>query len=95
MIDDDRLSKILISFSCLVTVAEADSIGEVTQLINFMSGINVKDKHLFVQLSSAMENNAFQNKSINFYVVIEHETTGMFVCNIFARTLIPFLALDR
>ena len=77
MANDDMLSQILLSFSCLATVAEADSIGEVTQLINFMSGINVKDKHLYVQLSSAMENNAFQNKSINFNAVIEHETTGI------------------
>ena len=75
------LSKIFLAFSCLVTVAETHSMGEVTQLIDFMSGINVKEKHLYVQLSSAVVNNSLENISINFNVVVEHQTSGAFDCD--------------
>ena len=81
MKDDMRFSKILSSISCFVTVAEADDGGELTQLMDFMSGINVKAKHLHVQLSSVLENNAFENKSISFNVVVELQTSGSIDCN--------------
>ena len=74
-------SKMLSSFSCFVTVAEADDVEEVTQLMDFMNGINIKEKHLHVQLMSALENNAFENTSISFNVVVELQTTGAFDCN--------------
>ena len=81
MKDDMRLSKILSSFSCFVTVAKADNVVQVTQLMDFMSAINVKEKHLHVQLSSVLENNAFENKSISFNMVVELQTSGAFDCN--------------
>ena len=81
MKDDMRLSKILTSSSCFVTVAEADDVGEATQLMDFMNGINVKEKHLHVQLSSELENNAFENISISFNVVIKLQTSGAFDSN--------------
>ena len=81
MENDDMLSKNFLAFSCLVTVAETHSMGEVTQLIAFMSGINVKEKHLYVQLSSAIVNNSLENISINFNVVVEHQTSGAFDCD--------------
>ena len=59
-------------------MAEADDVEEVIQLMDFMSGINVKEKHLHVHLSSELENNAFENKSISFNVAIEIQTPGAF-----------------
>ena len=76
MKDDTRLSKILVSLSCVVAVAKTDSMGEVTQLMDFMGGINVREKHLHIQLSGLLEEKAFENKSINFNMAVELQTPG-------------------
>ena len=91
MKDDMRLTKILSSVSCFVTVAKAEDVGEVTQLMDLLSGINVKEKHLHVKLSSALENNAFENISISFNVVVELQTSGAFDYNS-SKIFVPILS---
>ena len=78
--DDKRLSHIISSTSCLITVAKTDSTEDISQLIDFMNGINVKDKHLQVHMSSDLESNVLANKSINFNVVVQHLTSGAYDC---------------
>ena len=79
--DDKRLARIISLTSCLVTVAETDSTEDVSKLIDFMSDINVKNKHLLIQMSSGLESIVLEKKNINFNVVIDHLSPGAYVCN--------------
>ena len=82
--DDGRLLSIVSSSSCLATVAEIDSSEEVSQLIDLISGLNVKEKGLLVQMSSGLESNVLKKKRINFNVVINHSRSGAYVCGSFS-----------
>ena len=74
--DDQRLLSIVSSTSCLAITAEINGIGEVSKLIDFISGLNVKEKHLLIQMSFGLESEVLKNKSINFNVVIRHSSSG-------------------
>ena len=82
--DDERLLSIVSSTSCLATVAENDSNEKVSQLIDFISGLNVKEKHLLIQMSSGLESNVLKKKRINFNVVITHSSSGACDCGLFS-----------
>ena len=79
--NDKRLSNIISSSSCLATVAETDITEEVYQLISFMSGINVKDKHLHIQMSFELETSVLENITINFNMVVYHLSSGVYEFN--------------
>ena len=76
--DDERLSSIISSMSCLVMVVETDTTEEASQLMDFMNGIHVKRKHLHVQLSSGLEIKELEKKNINFNVVVDHLSSGSY-----------------
>ena len=78
MNNDSRLSRILIFNSCLAIIAEADSSEEVSQLIDLLSGLNVKNKHLMVNMSSGLETELLQKKRLDYNVVINHSRLGAF-----------------
>ena len=82
--DDERLLSIVSSTSCLATVAENDSNEEVSKMIDFISGLNVQEKHLLIQMSSGLESNVLKKKRINFNVVISHSSSGAFDCCLFS-----------
>ena len=78
MKNDRRLSRILTFNSCLAIIAMADSSEEVSQLIDLLSGLNVKNKHLMVNMSSGLETELLQKKRLDFNVVINHSRLGAF-----------------
>ena len=79
--EDMRFSTIISSTSCVVTIAKSDTNKETVQLVDFMNVMNVEKKHLYIHMSSGMESYTFKNKSINFNVVIDHESKGVFNCS--------------
>ena len=79
--EDMRFSTIISSTSCVVTIAKSDTNKETIQLVDFMNVMNVEKKHLYIHMSSGMESYTFKNKSINFNVVIDHESKGVFNCS--------------
>ena len=76
--DDERLSSIISSMSCLVMVVETDTTEEASQLMDFMTGINVKLKHMHIRLSSGLEIKELEKKNINFNVVVDHLSSGSY-----------------
>ena len=78
MKNDTRLSQILTFNSCLGVIAVADSSEEVSQLIDLLSGLNVKNKHLTVNMSSGLETELLQKKRLDYNVVINHSSSGAF-----------------
>ena len=78
MQDDERLSSIISSMSCLVMVAKTQTTEEAFQLMDFMNGIHVKRKHLHIQLSSGLDIKELEKKNINFNVEVDHLTSGSY-----------------
>ena len=76
--DDERLLWLIPSTPCLAIITETDRNEELSQLIDFVTDLNVKDKILHVQMSSGLERNVLQNKRINFNVVISYLGSGDF-----------------
>ena len=58
--------------------AETDRTEEVSKLIDFMSGINVIDKHLHIKMSSGLDRIALEEKTINFDVTMSHFASGTY-----------------
>ena len=81
MKDDGRLLSIVSLTSCLATVAMLDSKEEASRLIDFISGLNVREKHLLILMSSGLESDVLKEKRINFNVVIRHSSAGANDCN--------------
>ena len=76
MESDGRLLSIILSTSCLAMVSNVNTSEEASQLIDFTTGLNVKDKHLLIHMSSRLESDVLQKKRINFNIAISHASTG-------------------
>ena len=61
--DDKRLSGIIASTSCLATIVDIDSNDELSQLIDFVNNLHVKEKKLVAKLSFGLDTNMMQNRT--------------------------------
>ena len=73
---DERLSGIIASTSCLATIVDIDSNDELSQLIDFVNNLHVKEKKLVAKLSFGLDTNMMQNRTINYDVAINHLSIG-------------------
>ena len=67
---------IIVSTSCLATIVDIDSIEELSQLIDFVNNLHVKEKKLVAKLSFELDTNVVQNKTINYDVTMYHLSLG-------------------
>ena len=71
-----RLSTISASSTCLSIGVESDSYEAVSRLIDFVSDITVREKHLLVQMPTTLNSSLLPTKVLNFEVVISHLDSG-------------------
>ena len=69
MREDERFASIMKSATCLMTIAETGNSDDISLLLEFISGFKVKQKYLFVIISSFNET-SFANKTTNYNVII-------------------------
>ena len=72
---DGRLIYILKSISCLTTRIQAQNNIEASQVIEIVKQFRVAQKHLIITIPK-LDIHGLQNKTINFNVMIKHQTTG-------------------
>ena len=60
----------LASTSCLATVIETNNNEEASEMVDFIAGLGVKEKHLLIVMPVVMNTKLLSNKSINFNVII-------------------------
>ena len=56
--------------SCLKTIVETHKSEEVSQMVDLVDSLKVKEKHLLIKMPMAMNTTLLSNKSINFKVYI-------------------------
>ena len=61
--------------SCLTTIVHAQNDIEVSQVIDTVIQFRVAQKSLLITIPE-VNINSLQNKTINFNVIIKHQTTG-------------------
>ena len=76
----DRLSflSVLVSSSCLITIAETSVTEEVFDIIHMVNGFRVERKHLLV-FTPTFNETMFNHLSIAYDVTIEHSLGGKFI----------------
>ena len=74
-----RLSTISASSTCLSIGVESDSYEAVSRLIDFVRDITVKEKHLLVQMPTALNISLLPTKVLKFEVVISNFDSGRVV----------------
>ena len=74
---DERFSKITASTSCLAAIVEAESNEEVSKLVDFLTDLKVKEKHLQVEMHIALNTSLLAMKTINYNVIINHIVSGV------------------
>lgn len=67
--DDLRISTIFSQVSCLMTIAELDSLEGISALVDFVADLRVPNRHLLL-FTRWLDLNLIQNISINFDVLI-------------------------
>ena len=70
-----RLLTVMESISCLTTTVQAQNDTEVAQVIDVVKQFRVAKKHLIINIHE-LNVNSLQNKTINFNVMIKHQSAG-------------------
>ena len=74
--DDKNLVRVRSSLSCLSINALSSELKDISMLVDFMADVRVKNKYLLVQ-TPPLNTSLFQNKKINFNVMISQVNPGM------------------
>ena len=75
-----KFTSLLVSTSCLVTIAETSYDKDITSLFDIMNRIRVSDKFLFIK-TPVLNYNLLHNKTINYKVFINHHCRGTSVAS--------------
>ena len=78
MRDNERFLHIVSSFTCLVAFADAESNADVVEFIGFMNDLKVKERYLNVKMTFGIDLNMLRNLSINFNVMVQHLSSGVY-----------------
>ena len=77
--DDARLISIILSVSCLLVIAEANTNLEVSHVIDIVNEFRVSVKYLTIKIPE-LDLSILQNKTINFNVLIHRRPAGINIC---------------
>ena len=65
-----KLGTLMASTSCLATAMETNNNEEASEMVDFIAGLGVKEKHLLIDMPVVMNTKLVSNKSINFNVIM-------------------------
>ena len=74
--DDKTLATVLTSSSCLSVIAQSTKVEDISNLVDLVSNIRVKNKYLMVQ-TPPLNTTLLQSKKINFNVMVNEVESGM------------------
>ena len=74
--DDTTLATVLTSSSCLSVIAQSTKVEDISNLVDLVSNIRVKNKYLMVQ-TPPLNTTLLQSKKINFNVMVNEVESGM------------------
>ena len=74
--DDTTLATVLTSSSCLSVIAQSTKVEDISNLVDLVSNIRVKNKYLMVQ-TPPLNTTSLQSKMINFNVMVNEVDSGM------------------
>ena len=74
--NDKAFIRVLSSSTCLSTIALSTKLEDVSNLVDFISNIKVKNKYLMVQ-TPTLNTTLLKSKKINFNVMINEVDSGM------------------
>ena len=74
--DDTTLATVLTSSSCLSVIAQSTKMEDISNLVDLVSNIRVKNKYLMVQ-TPPLNTTLLQSKKINFNVMVNEVDSGM------------------
>ena len=74
--DDKTLATVLTSSSCLSVIAQSTKVEDISNLVDLVSNIRVKNKYLVVQ-TPPLNTTLLQSKKINFNVMVNEVKSGM------------------
>ena len=74
--NDEDLATVLSSSNCLSTIARSTQLQDISNLVDLISNIKVKNKYLMVQ-TPPLNTTLLQSKKINFNVMINEVDSGM------------------
>ena len=69
------MSAVLGHTECLVTIAEVDTTEDMSQLVDFVTGIRVPTKHLLL-IATELDSNLLMKSKINFNIQIFGTSAG-------------------
>ena len=74
--DDKSLATVMTSSSCLSVIAQSTKVEAISNLVDLVSNIRVKNKYLMVQ-TPPLNTTLLQSKKINFNVMVNEVDSGM------------------
>ena len=74
--DDKTLATVLTSSSCLSVIAQSTKVEDISNLVDLVSNIRVKNKYIMVQ-TPPLNTTLLQRKKINFNVMVNEVESGM------------------
>ena len=71
-----QFSTILDTITCLTTIVETSSDGDILQLIDMANEVKVEKQYLLL-IVPELNRTIFQNKTINFIIMVDHKDKGI------------------